>query len=142
MKSILIVDDNPAHALLTREAFKEFFEVDEMIHFRESRKALDYLYYRNEFENRIRRKPFMILLDLNMPQISGLEMLEIIKGDEQLKTIPVIMLTLSENDADADACYRKGADAFVFKQFNYDDYKEEIRALGEFWGFTNSSPSI
>jgi CheY-like chemotaxis protein len=141
VKTILIIDDNPAHALLTIEAFHESFEIDNIVHITGGEEALDYLFRRGQYENRTEDNPGMILLDLNMPRIGGFQMLDVLKSTEELKSIPIIMLTLSDNEQDVNRCYQKGANAYVLKRFDYHRYREEIRILGEFWGFTNQAPN-
>jgi CheY-like chemotaxis protein len=142
VKTIVIVDDNPGHALLTEEAFKEYFELNKVLHFNSGKKALDYLHRRGDFKNRNPENPSLILLDLNMPHVHGYDVLSSVKMTDDLRTIPVVMLSLSNNKPDIDRCYRLGANAYVLKDFDYHTYKQEIKTLGEFWGFTNIGPSL
>lgn len=142
MKTILIVDDNPGHALLTQEAFEEYFEMDSIIYVQSGDEALAYLRCEGSYQTREPENPSLILLDLSMPRIDGYEVLTSIKMSDSFRKIPVIMLSLSDSSRDIDKCYQLGANAYVSKQFDFNQYKTEIRTLGEFWGFTNKGPSL
>jgi two-component system response regulator len=142
LKTVLIVDDNPGHALLTQEAFNEFFEMEEFIYVQNGYEAMDFLNRSGSYTSRGAEHPSLILLDLSMPKFDGYEVLSQIKSSEDFKKIPVIMLSLSDSHHDIDRCYQLGANAYVSKQFDFNRYKTEIKALGEFWGFTNKGPSI
>lgn len=138
--AIVIVDDNPGHALLTEEAIREFFIPDEIIYLKTGAELLDYLNCRGPFAKRASVNPALILLDLNMPNVSGQTVLQEIKQDKKLRTIPTIVLSMSSDKKDVDHCYGLGANAYMVKNLDFEQYKREIKTLGEFWGFTNCGP--
>lgn len=142
MRTILIVDDNDGHALLTREALSGTFNVDEIIHLQSGKEALEYLNKSGKWEGREGSNPNLILLDINMPQVDGYTLLHRIKTTESFKRIPVIMLSLCNSASDIDKCYELGANAYMLKQFDYMQYQEQIKALGKFWGNANISPTL
>ena len=138
--AIVIVDDNPGHALLTEEALREFFIPEEVIYLRTGAELLDYLNCRGPYEKRASVNPGIILLDLNMPNVSGQTVLQEIKQDKKLRTIPTIILSMSSDKKNIDHCYGLGANAYMVKNMDFEQYRREIKSLGEFWGFTNCGP--
>ena len=95
--------------------------------------ALDYLYYRSAFADRVPETPGLILLDLNLPGTDGREVLSLIKADNKLKTIPVVVMTSSSDSVDIDDCYRQGANSYVAKPVNLDGFLAAIARLRDYW---------
>ena len=102
--------------------------------------ALDYLYRRGEFKDRTGGNPILVLLDLKMPKVSGLEVLKTIKADEQLKLIPVVVLSSSRETSDLIQCYQHGVNAYVVKPVDFGEFVEAVKQLGIFWAAVNEPP--
>ena len=140
LKRILLVEDNPNDVELTLKGLKEHNLANEVIVARDGVEALDYLYRRGQFADRSQGNPAVILLDLNLPRIDGLEVLKKIRSDDQLKLIPVVVLTSSREERDLTECYKLGANAYVVKPVNFQEFMDAIKSLGLFWAIINESP--
>lgn len=141
-KSILLVEDDPNDMDLTLGALEEHKLPAVVSVVRDGEEALDYLYRRGKFKDRTTGDPSVVLLDLKMPKINGLEVLKAIKADEHLKTIPVVVLTSSRETQDLAECYRHGANAYVVKPVEYAEFKRAVQQLGVFWATCNELPPI
>lgn len=128
---ILLVEDNPGDARLTKEAFKRVHQPNNLHVVTRGKEALDYLYQRDDFEDADR--PDLILLDLNLPGIDGLALLDEIKSTDELNHIPVIVLTSSKADKDIVESYGKFANAYLTKPGDMDEFGELAHTFGEFW---------
>jgi CheY-like chemotaxis protein len=128
---ILMVEDNPADVELTKEAFSEGKLNNTIRVVNDGEEALDYLYKRGRFADAI--TPHIILLDLNLPKINGREVLATIKGDAELSSIPVIILSSSEDSADIKSSYALNANSFVTKPVAIDDFLEVVKSVEHFW---------
>ncbi len=137
---ILLVDDSADDVQLILSALKRISLENEIITLRDGSEALDYLYGRGDFSER--RDPIVILLDIKMPKVNGLEVLERIKTDEKLKNIPVVMLTSSNQRSDIDKSYGLGTNAYVVKPVAFAHLVEAIRYLGVFWTAVNRPPVL
>ena len=126
-RSILLVEDNEGDVRLTREALREADVDVELIVARDGEEALAFL--RGESAAR----PAIVLLDLNLPKLDGLEVLEAIKGDPELRQTPVIMLTTSSSERDVLACYERGANCYVVKPLDLDEFTALVQAINRFW---------
>ncbi|RMD94794.1 MAG: response regulator [Calditrichaeota bacterium] len=130
---ILLAEDDEGHAILIKDALSENGLLNQIDHVHDGQEALDYLYGRNGFEDKgLAAKPDIILLDINMPRVDGLEVLERIKKDDNLKNIPVIMLTTTNNQREIDRSYKLGANSYITKPVEFDDFIEKITKLGMF----------
>lgn len=136
-RRLLLVDDSPRDRELTLDALNEYHLVNEVVALRDGAEALDYLYRRGEFAGRTDEDPAVILLDLKMPRVDGLEVLRQIKGDPRLKMIPVVMMTSSREDQDLVNSYRLGVNAYVVKPLSFHEFIEAIKVLGAFWAVLN-----
>lgn len=139
-KEILLVEDDPRDVELTLAALEEHNLANKVIVTRDGAEALDYLYQRGEYGDRPVGHPLVMLLDLKMPKVDGLEVLRRVKGDPVLKTIPVVVLTSSRQDRDIVESYNLGVNAYVVKPVAFDRFVEMIRQLGLFWILTNEPP--
>jgi CheY-like chemotaxis protein len=139
-KRILLAEDNTNDAELTLAALAEQRLADEIEVFPDGSEILDYLYRRGRFAERPSGNPAAIILDIKMPRVSGLDVLRIVKADEQLKTIPVVMLTSSREEGDLGTSYRLGANAYVVKPVSFAEFSSAIQQLGAFWCSTNEPP--
>lgn len=136
-KHILLVDDSPRDTEMALDALSQYNIANEVVSLRDGAEALDYLYRRGEFANRPSGNPAVILLDLKMPRVNGLEVLRQIKGDPALRVIPVVMMTSSREDQDLVNSYQLGVNAYVVKPLSFHEFIEAIKVLGAFWAVLN-----
>lgn len=141
-KSLLLVEDNPDDELLTVRALKKNNIGNEVKVARDGAEALDYLFCRGSFADRdISDLPAVVLLDLNLPKIGGLEVLRQIRADERTRRLPVVVLTTSKEEQDIIASYDLGANSYVRKPVDFDRFIEAARHLGLYWLLLNETPS-
>jgi CheY-like chemotaxis protein len=140
IKNILLVEDDPRDVEMTLAALEENHLANKVAVVRDGEQALDYLYRRGEFTLRAGENPVLVLLDLKMPKVNGLEVLKIIKADEDLKIIPVVVLSSSREAPDLVDCYKHGANAFVVKPVDFAEFAKAVRQLGIFWAAINEAP--
>jgi CheY-like chemotaxis protein len=138
---VLVAEDNEDHLYLTVRALRELegvrLEVDTV---RDGEEALDYVYRRGRFEDRPR--PHLILLDLKMPKVNGFEVLEQVKADADLRTIPTVVLSSSERPEDVDETYRLGANSYMMKPGSAAGLREGLRRMGQYWTSLASLPNV
>ena len=137
---ILMVEDDPKDVELTLTALEEYNLANEVIVARDGEQALDYLYHRGEFKNRVNGNPAVMLLDLKLPKVDGLEVLKQIKSDKNLSLIPVVVLTSSKEEKDMVASYELGVNAYVVKPVDFHEFVNAIKELGVFWAVINEPP--
>jgi CheY-like chemotaxis protein len=137
---ILIVEDDPRDVELTLAALAEHNLANEVVITRDGKQALDYLYCRGEFATRSNENPAVLLLDLKLPKVDGLEVLEQIKSDERLKIIPVVVLTSSHEERDMVRSYKLGVNAYVVKPVDFHEFINAVKELGIFWALINEPP--
>ena len=137
---ILLVEDDPRDVELTLTALGEYNLANEVEVTRDGEKALDYLYCRGEFSTRSHDNPAVMLLDLKLPKIDGLEVLQQIRSDERLKLIPVVVLTSSHEEKDMIRSYQLGVNAYVIKPVDFHEFVNAIKELGVFWAVINEPP--
>ena len=142
LKTILIVEDNPQDVELTLEALSTHNLANNVIAVGDGVEAIDYLTYKGKFESRIKGNPSVILLDIKMPRMDGIEVLEYIRADEKLKMIPVVMLTSSREEPDLVKCYKLGVNAYVVKPVGFKDFLEAVKQIGIFWAILNEHPEV
>ncbi|MDE3084110.1 MAG: response regulator [Verrucomicrobiota bacterium] len=138
--SILLAEDNPNDVELTLAAFSEHNLANEVQIVGDGAEALDYLYRRGRFSQRANGNPVVVLLDLKMPKVDGLEVLRIIKQDEKLKSIPVVMLTSSREEPDLKRSYKLGVNAYVVKPVEFQSFMSAVKEIGAFWAIYNEPP--
>jgi CheY-like chemotaxis protein len=137
---ILLVEDDRKDVELTLEALEEYNLANEVVVASDGEQALDYLYYRGKFTQRAHENPAVLLLDLKLPKVNGLEVLQQIKSDENLKLIPVVVLTSSHEEKDMVASYKLGVNAYVVKPVDFHEFVNAIKELGVFWAVINEPP--
>jgi CheY-like chemotaxis protein len=137
---ILLVEDDPRDVELTMTALEDYNLTNEVVITHDGEEALDFLYSRGKFESRAKQNPAVILLDLKLPKIDGLEVLEKIKSDEKLRVIPVVVLTSSREERDMVASYKLGVNAYVVKPVDFHEFVNAIKELGVFWAIINEPP--
>jgi CheY-like chemotaxis protein len=140
MKRILLVEDDPNDVELTLTALKEFNLANEVVVVSDGAEALDFLLKRGSFSERANGNPAVILLDLKLPKISGIEVLKKIRETEHLKMIPVVILTSSREEKDLNDGYSLGTNAYVVKPLEFQQFLEAIKQLGAFWALINEPP--
>jgi DNA-binding response OmpR family regulator len=137
---ILMVEDDPKDVELTLTALEEYNLVNEVVIVRDGEQALDYLYRRGEYGSRNPENPAVMLLDLKLPKVDGLEVLKQIKSDVKLMMIPVVVLTSSKEEKDMVASYKLGVNAYVVKPVDFHEFVNAIKELGVFWAVINEPP--
>ena len=139
-KRILLVEDDPKDIELTISALSEYNLANDIQVARDGVEALDYLFRRGKFAGETEGKPVVILLDLKMPKMNGIQVLRQIKSDEKLRTIPVVALTSSREIQDLETCYQLGINAYVVKPVKFADFLEAVRQTSIFWALINEPP--
>ena len=137
---ILMVEDDPKDVGLTLTALEEYNLANEVIVTRDGEQALDYLNCRGEYKTRSSGNPAVMLLDLKLPKVDGLEVLKQIKSDGELRMIPVVVLTSSKEEKDMVASYKLGVNAYVVKPVDFHEFVNAIKELGVFWAVINEPP--
>ena len=137
---ILLVEDDDRDVELTMNALEEYNLANEVIVTRDGEEALDYLYCRGIYNSRSGDNPAVLLLDLKLPKVDGLEVLRQVKSDDNLKMIPVVVLTSSREEKDLVASYRLGVNAYVVKPVDFHEFVNAIKELGAFWAVVNVAP--
>jgi CheY-like chemotaxis protein len=140
LKRILLVEDNDRDVELTLAALEEYKLANEVVVARDGAEALDYLYHRGKFAAHANGLPVVVLLDLKMPKVDGLEVLRVMRSDEHLKFIPVVMITSSREEQDLIQSYKLGVNAYVVKPVDFQKFIESVRQLGFFWAVINEPP--
>ena len=140
LKRILLVEDTPNDVELTLAALDEAHLANEVVVVRDGAEALDYLHARGAFDGRSSAQPAVVLLDLKLPKVDGLEVLQQVKSDAELRTIPIVMLTSSREERDLVRSYDLGVNAYVVKPVDFGEFAIALRDLGLFWAVINEAP--
>jgi CheY-like chemotaxis protein len=140
LKPILLVEDNPKDVELTLAALEQSQLANEVVVVRDGAEALDFLYRRGAHKSRNTVDPAVVLLDLKLPKVDGLEVLAKIKGDPAMRHTPVVMLTSSREESDIVRSYELGVNAFVVKPVGFRDFFDAIQDVGVFWAVLNEPP--
>jgi two-component system response regulator len=141
-KTILLVEDNPDDVKLTLRAFKRNNMLNPIVVARDGVEALDFLFARGAYAERAGKPPpTLVILDLKLPKLDGLEVLRAIRGDERTKFIPVVILTSSKEQQDLMQGYALGANSYVRKPVDFTEFMEAVRILGIYWLMTNQTPA-
>jgi CheY-like chemotaxis protein len=135
-----MVEDDPKDVELTLMALEEYHLANEVVVLGDGAEALDYLYSRGNFAGRTSENPAVLLLDLKLPKVDGLEVLQQIKSEEKLRMIPVVVLTSSREERDMVASYKLGVNAYVVKPVDFHEFVNAIKELGVFWAVINEPP--
>jgi two-component system response regulator len=140
IKNILLVDDSENDVKLIKAVLQEAHLGNDIIVAEDGVEALDFLYKRGKFSNSIIEDPIFILLDIKMPLMDGIEVLKIIRSDVKFKMIPIIMLTSSRDSHDLQECYNNGANSFVVKPININEFVGVVKEIGQYWFIINEFP--
>jgi two-component system, response regulator len=139
--SVLLVEDNPNDEELTCDVLSTNGLLNAVVVARDGAEALDYIFGRGVYEGRdVADVPIVVLLDLNLPKLSGMDVLRAIRADERTRLVPVVILTSSGEDVDLVDGYRDGANSYVVKPVGYQEFTRAVQRLGLFWMLTNHSP--
>ena len=140
IKRILLAEDSEKDVELALEALAEHHLANDVMVVQDGEQALDYLYRRGEFAGNADSRPVLVLLDLKMPKVDGMEVLRQIKADPELKRIPVVMMTSSREERDLVRSYDLRVNAYVVKPVKFADFMESVKQLGVFWALINEPP--
>ena len=138
--TILLVEDNPDHAELTQRALETGNMVNKIVWVKDGEEALDFLYHRGAWAGASTERPGLILLDVNLPKVSGQDVLRQIKDDPELLSIPVVMLTTSDRDDEIGTAYRAGANSWVTKPVQFTEFMDKVKTVKLYWVLTNHLP--
>ncbi|MGH8101972.1 MAG: response regulator [Chthoniobacterales bacterium] len=140
LKRILLVEDDPKDVELTMTGLAEYNLANEVVVAHDGEEALDYLHRREKFASRSNGNPAVILLDLKLPKVNGFEVLEQVRADENLKMIPVVVLTSSHEERDLVKSYKLGVNGYVVKPVEFHQFVNAVKELGIFWAVINEPP--
>ena len=140
IRSILLVEDSPADAEMAIDALREAHLVNPIVHVEDGIDALDYLHARGKYAGRPDGLPAVLLLDIKMPRMDGLEVLRELRNDEQLKRLPVVVLTSSREETDLARSWDLGVNAYVVKPVDSEQFFHAVKTLGRFWAVLNETP--
>ena len=141
--TILLVEDNPDDELLALRALKKTSVPNQVVVARDGVEALDYIFGRGQYEGRDpRNQPKVVLLDLKLPKLNGLEVLRSIRQDERTKRLPVVLITSSDENQDMVDCYESGANSYLNKPVDFNEFVDQIKLLGRYWLGVNQVPAL
>ncbi len=138
---ILVVEDNPCDAELTIKALKKRNLANKLFHVKDGEEAVDFIFGRGQYSLRnTENKPKVILLDLKLPKVNGLEVLKILKSDDRTKNIPIVVLTSSKEERDIVGSYKLGVNSYIPKPVDFDKFVDSVSELGLYWLLLNRMP--
>jgi CheY-like chemotaxis protein len=140
LKRILLVEDNDRDMELTLAALEEYNLANEVVIAHDGVEALDYIYGRGKFAGHANGQPVVVLLDLKMPKMDGLEVLRQMRGDPNIRHVPVVMLTSSREEQDLIHSYELGVNAYVVKPVDFQKFVDSVKQIGMFWAIINEPP--
>jgi two-component system response regulator len=141
IRPILLAEDSPADAEMTIDALREANLANPIIHVEDGVEALDFLHRRNAYADREDIDPAVLLLDIKMPRMDGLEVLQALRKDERLRRLPVVILSSSREESDLALSWDLGVNAYVVKPVDADQFFQAVKTLGTFWAVFNEVPS-
>ena len=141
--TVLLVEDNPAHAELVMRSFEEHMAASRIAHVSDGEAALEYLFRRGVYDNPVTSpRPRVVLLDLRLPKMSGLSVLQAIRQSPELHSLPVVVLTTSDAQPDLDVAYARHVNSYLVKPVDFEKFSQLMRDLGVYWLEWNEDPSI
>ena len=139
--TILLVEDNPDDEMLAIRALKKTKIQSKVVVARDGEEALDYLFGTGKYAGRdIKEQPHVVFLDLQLPKLNGIQVLQRLRADENTKALPVVLLTSSDEQSDIINCYKSGANSYIYKPVEFSEFTSQVRALGEYWLGINQVP--
>ncbi|MFZ5506671.1 MAG: response regulator [Pseudomonadota bacterium] len=142
LREILVVDDNDNDVELMLLGLRVLNLANEIVVVRDGEEGLDYLYKRGSYAGRRGDVPLFVLLDLHMPRMDGIEMLAELRADENMRALPVIIMSSSKEDPDLRRCYSLGINAYVVKPVDFDQFSRTVTQMGVFWALINEPPPV
>lgn len=139
LRPILLAEDSLADAEMTIDALQDAHVT--VVHVEDGVEALDYIHRRGKFSGREANVPAVVLLDIKMPRMDGVEVLRALRADDEFKHLPVVMLSSSREERDVTNCWNLGVNAYVVKPHDIDEYFRTVRTIGQFWGTLNEAPA-
>jgi CheY-like chemotaxis protein len=140
LRTILLAEDNPKDVELTLEALSEHNFANQVTVVKDGVEAMEYLRCEGKYKLRTQGNPAVVLLDIKMPRMDGIEVLKAVRNDPTLKMLPIVMLTSSREEPDLKKCYELGANAYVVKPVDFQDFIEAVKQVGIFWAVINEIP--
>lgn len=140
IRTILLAEDSPADAEMALDALREARLANPVVHVEDGVEALDYLFCRGSYANRTQLAPAVVLLDIKMPRLDGLEVLKQMRGDERFRRVPVVILSSSREESDLVRSWDLGVNAYVVKPVDVSQFFTAIQTLGQFWAVLNETP--
>ena len=137
---ILLVEDNPTDAELTMRALRKNNLANNLVWVKDGVEALDFIFCKGQYQDRINSAPKLILLDLKLPKIDGIEVLRTLKSDAKTRTVPVVMLTSSNEERDIVESYHLGVNSYIVKPVDFDKFLEMVSQVGLYWSLVNKVP--
>lgn len=138
---VLLVEDSPRDAELTIRALRKRNLANNIVHVKDGQEALEWLFGTGAYSGRdVSRQPNLVLLDLKLPKVDGLEVLRAIRGDERTKLLPVVVMTSSQEDSDVVATYQLGVNSFIVKPVDFDNFSAAVAEMGHYWLLLNHKP--
>ena len=138
---VLYVEDDPAHAEISKRNFKSSRIINKLIHVDDGQKALDYLFHQGEYYDVLKNpRPHIVLLDLRLPKVDGLEVLQRVRTNPELKTIPIVILTTSGADKDIELAYYFNVNSYLVKPLDFDKFSKLLESFGFYWLAWNQYP--
>ena len=142
LRTILLAEDSPADAEMAIDALRDAHLANPIVHVEDGVEALDYLLRRGRFADRVDEDPAVLLLDIKMPRMDGLEVLQKLRADEDLRRLPVVILSSSREESDLARSWDLGVNAYVVKPVDVDQFFDAVKALGKFWAVFNEIPEV
>ena len=140
---VLLVEDNPNDALLTIRSLKDQNLANEIVHLSDGQAALDYLFAEGTYSSRnIQKVPKVVLLDLKLPKVGGLQVLKRLRDDARTKLLPIVILTSSQEESDLVESYKLGANSYIVKPVEFENFSKSIREIGLYWLVLNKPPIL
>ena len=140
---VLLVEDNPNDALLTIRSLKEQNLANEIVHLSDGQAALDYLFAEGTYSSQnIQKVPKVVLLDLKLPKVGGLQVLKRLRDDARTKLLPIVILTSSQEESDLVESYKLGANSYIVKPVEFENFSKAIREVGLYWLVLNKPPIL
>jgi two-component system response regulator len=141
IRTILLAEDSPADAEMATDALRDANLANPIVHVEDGVEVMDYLLHRGAYAARAEGLPAVLLLDIKMPRMDGLEVLQQIRGHDKLKTLPVVILSSSREESDLARSWDLGVNAYVVKPVDVDQFFQAVKLLGTFWAVINEAPS-
>ncbi len=139
---VLLVEDNPNDALLAIRSLKESKLANEIVHLKDGQEAIDYLLQQGSYTGKKAFLPKVILLDLKLPKVNGLEVLKVLRANPETKLVPIVILTSSQVESDLIESYKLGANSFIVKPVEFENFSKSIREVGLYWLVLNKPPIL